>query len=588
MKKNIFYTAALFGLTLSLTTSCVDLDKEPDERVNIEDNEENVVSLLSTAYTNANYGWICEISSDNYIDNNSPHKPAVNKTSTGGNKNENPLVHYNLNAYDMGDDELFKFEPCKSSTSTDSPTGVWTYMYQAIATANHALEAIDKIKARNGGVLSEKMKAARAEALLIRAYHHFILVNIFSQAYKNPEASKADIGIPYVTKPETKVLVNYDRSNVADVYDKIEADMLEGLKDISDINYQKPKWHFNVKAANAFAAKFYLFKRDYDKVIQYANNVLGTDRAQLPSMLMDYSGFDKAQTSEDFANIWQNPSLNNNLMLVATYSSSWRHSMGYRYACAGEALKGVFYHSQPNSNWTAIPAAIVSGWTFYRGDQDYGFATAKAAERFEFSNKIEQTGYAHVIRRELTASDVLLMRAEAELLCSKHDVDACVADLIAYDDSRQTFSEANLNHYVGTEADRKNLRQLTRADIESYYKKKANPNVFESWAFTQNMSSDFVVPENLVVYMNCINDFRRYETAFEGLRFFDLKRWGIEYSHVVGLSGTEYKLTWNDPRRAIEVPQSIISAGMQPSRPTGVDTGEKIQISTTPIEKVSE
>lgn len=564
------YSTALFLMSAFALTSCVDLDKEPDERVDIASSEENVISLMKTAYCTANYGWLCEISSDNLIDNNAPHYPANSKAGQS-------LVHFNMNPYDRGDEELFRFEPCVSNTSTDSPEDVWSALYAAIATANHALQAIDQIEARDGE-LSNALKAARAEGLLIRAYHHFLLVNIFSQAYKNEEDSKNDVGVPYITEPETKVLVNYDRGNVADVYDKIEADMLAGLADISDINYEKPKWHFNVKAANAFAAKFYLFKRDYDKALEYANNVLGTDRSQLPSMLMDYSAFDDCTYSDDYANVWQSPNYNNNLMLMATYSVAFRRFIGKRFAVAGEPLQDIMYHTGANYAWTIIPASNVSGGTFYDGESDHGFTWAKVAEQFEYTDKVAGIGYPHVIRREFTATEVLLIRAEAELLGSSHDVDACVADLIAFDDSRQTFSEENLTFYKGSNG--KYMTQLTKADIDRYYKAKANSNVILDWSFTQNMSSDFVIPEDLYPYMNCINDFRRWETAYEGLRFFDLKRWGIEYSHYYGLENTEYKLTWNDPRRAIEVPAKALAAGMETSRPTSSANSSEAQVFT--------
>jgi hypothetical protein len=55
---------------------------------------------------------------------------------------------------------------------------------------------------------------------------------------------------------------------------------------------------------------------------------------------------------------------------------------------------------------------------------------------------------------------------------------------------------------------------------------------------------------------------------WDGLRFFDLKRWGIEYEHHYGPENDVIHLAWNDPRRAIEVPQDALAAGMQPSQPT--------------------
>ena len=67
--------------------------------------------------------------------------------------------------------------------------------------------------------------------------------------------------------------------------------------------------------------------------------------------------------------------------------------------------------------------------------------------------------------------------------------------------------------------------------------------------------------------MNCVNDFRRFETVYDGLRFFDLKRWGIDYTHVVGVNKQRIENNYDDAIRAIEVPWEALSAGMDSSRP---------------------
>ncbi len=538
-------------------TGCSDsfLDQLPDERTEV-DTEEKVLMLLVSAYPTGNWGHIAELSSDNMIDNNAPHYPA--------NPNDKQvLVHYNLSSYGRMDDELFKFEACKSSTSTDSPTVIWEGLYNSIATANMALEAIDEIAEANGG-MTATLSAARGEALLIRAYSHFILVNLFCQAYKNDEQSKNDIGVPYVTWVETTVSPQYDRGNVTEVYAQIEADLTEGLELVSDDIYTVPKWHFNSNAAHAFAARFYLYKRDYDKVIEHADAVLGEGTALLSGKLMEYTAFDDCTYSSDYATAWQSASINNNLMLIATYSLQWRRSVGYRYSCAGDALVGTIYHLTPNSLWYVYPTGYVAGMTFYRSSTDYGFTCAKICETFEYTDKVAGIGYAHIIRREFTATELLLDRAEAKLLSANQDLEGAIADLIAYDDSRQTFSDANKTTFTANKA----LVSLTKDLIDSwYYAGSGKTNCFDDWSFTQNMSSDFVVPDNAVTYMNCLNDMRRFETWCEGWRFFDLKRYGIEYSHYVGLEATEYFLAWDDERRAVEVPQEVIAAGLESSRP---------------------
>lgn len=562
MKVNKYISSVALSLgALALTaTSCSDfLDKEPDERVDLI-TEGQINDFLNAAYPAYNYGPLCELSSDNMVDNNAPHYDETSKKT----------IYYNLNSYDRRDDEIFKFEAVKSSEDMDSPSGLWQGYYQSIAAANQALVDIDKIVAKSGW--TEALRASRAEALLLRAYDHFMLVNIFSQAYKNDEASKQDVGIPYVTVPEDKVFVEYDRSNVADTYAKIQADLEEGLKDVSDINYGKPKWRFNTKAAHAFAARFYLYKRDYNKVIDHANAVLGTDRSLLPSMLMKYDSFDKAVYTYDYARKWQGPDLSNNLMLVATNSTAMRHMMGgVRYSCNSTAADQIIMRGGPTWTWTIMPCAMIAG-LFVNGSSDYGLWQAKIAEEFEYSDKTSGIGYCHIIRREFTCTQLLLDRAEALLLSSdRRDVNAAVQDLIAYENSRQSFNEQDMTFYS---KNGRSMWPLTEDIIKEYYtyndrKREQNPGVYQNWNFTQNMSADFVVPADIVPYFNCLNDFRRYETVFEGNRFFDLKRYGIEYSHIYGKNEEKFTLTWNDPRRAIEIPQKALSVGLPTSRPAG-------------------
>ena len=573
MKKYI--GLSILALALGLT-SCSDsfLDKTPDERVELT-SVDDVVMLLGTAYSTANYGWICEISSDNIIDINAPYMA----TQSNGDELE---VRFNLTSYNRMDDEAYRFEPVRSSTSSDSPAEVWENTYHAIAVANHALAKLDELRGRTSlddPSISNQMRSAYAEAYLTRAYNHFVLVNVFSQAYRDEELSRQDVGVPYSTTPEDKVLVDYQRGSVTETYQKIEEDLLLGLKYLSDANYEKPKWHFNLKAAHAFAARFYLYKREYAKVIEHANFVLGDNttagRASLPGLLYQLAGFDNANNSVDYAEIWQGPDQANNLMLVATPSLQWRRSVGYRYATAGKALRDIYYHLGPNWNYYCMRMPAVCGELFWDGNSDHGFMSARIAERFEYTDKVAGIGYAHIIRREFTASELLLERAEAELL-GNNDIAGCVEDLIAYEESRQNFSETTKASYVN------GMYPLTKERIERWYTAVDagnHSNTFADWNFTQEVSPKFVISPDVLVYMNCINDMRRYETAWTGLRFFDLKRFGIPYSHVYGPEATKYDLRAHDSRLAIELPQEVLLAGLESSRP--LDSAEGSTSSST-------
>ena len=579
MKKYIF---GLFALAAAFAlTACSDfLDKMPDERTELT-TESEVVDLLKGAYPFYNYQYVCELSSDNLIDNNAPHLPS----SPNDKQVEN---HYNYPTYSRWNDEMFRFENAVSATYSDreSPGEIWEGFFNSIASVNAALEAIDKIAAKQGiksraefNRLSDKLQAAYGEAMLVRAYDHFILANIFGQAYKNETVSAKEISLPYVTEPETQLSKQYTRLSVKEMYDHIIADMEEGLKYMSDSYLEAPKYHFNTLAAHAFAARVYLYHHDWDKVIEHANVVLGTDDQSLLRMCMDYSVFENCASADDYAVAWQNPDLNNNLMLLDTYSIYARMIFGYRYSLAGEAASAAMMvrtNSQLWSGYIVTPIAVVSGMLFSSSTHDYGFFSCKIRERFQMLDKIAQTGYVHQIIRAFTAMNLLLERAEAYIM--KNDLANASHDLQAYwNNSIETFSAKDKEAYYP-----RYIKNLTDELIKSNFSNTSTatkPNCFDNWDFlTQNISSDIKVSAEAVPYMNCLNDFRRFENSFEGIRFFDLKRWGMEWTHYYGLEKTPYVMKGVDTRRALEAPWEALANGAGSSRlPDNAQAGTEAQ-----------
>ena len=150
MNKKIFYILALASVILS---GCGFLDKEPDNRTDIK-TVAQVNKLLATAYSNADFAWICEMSSDNIVDNNSE---------------DGSWTRYNLGVNKgQCENEAFAWEPTNSASQTDcdAPIRIWSGAYHAIAVANHALDAMETIEANDPTADCSK---SRAEALICRA-----------------------------------------------------------------------------------------------------------------------------------------------------------------------------------------------------------------------------------------------------------------------------------------------------------------------------------------------------------------------------------------------------------------------------------
>ena len=80
----------------------------------------------------------------------------------------------------------------------------------------------------------------------------------------NPNTAESHLGIPYRTRTGDSVYPeNTERGSLKNTYEQIAADLEAGLPLIKDAAYEVPKYHFNRKAANAFAARFYLY---YQKI----------------------------------------------------------------------------------------------------------------------------------------------------------------------------------------------------------------------------------------------------------------------------------------------------------------------------------
>ena len=540
MKKNIFIIVALVTVAL---TGCNFLDQEPDMRASI-DTKKKVQLLLVSAYTEANSAPLCEYSSDNVIDNNVPDP------KTGQANAENPLNEmYN---------EIFAWKPVKQS-SNDSPKLIWDAHYTAIAVANQALEAIKKLEAQ--GI---NMNAEKAEALLSRAYHHFLLANVFCQAWKNEEASKLDLGLTYMMQPETKVAPEYSRGpelvvnttesgdtawiggSVYHTYMNIERDLEAGLKLVSDEYYTIPRYHFNLKAAHAFAARFYLYKREWAKVVEHADYVLTTTDETTLAMLFD------ATTNRDQSNIElafkhyidvQAPS---NLLLIATYSSSaYAHFPGYgRYQYNGEAQDFTTYGSGPC--WSGQFPGIGT-WS---ADQKLGGFVAKDYYDFEYVDKVAGYGYVRMVSRAFTTNETLLCRAEAKIYLN---------DLAgATNDFRMWCQGYNVGGRMQMLPD--STVDLSQEKITKFYGEKYGTKYAQE-LHNQDMAADWVISPDQLPFVHCAIHFRRIETLHDGLRWQDLKRYGIEIEHVQGKDAPR-KLVWNDDRRAIQLPQEVIVAGM--------------------------
>lgn len=515
MKIKKIMVMCLAATPLVALTSCNDfLDTMPDNRTELN-TPEKITKILVNAYPNANWNMLAEFSSDNADDNG---------------------TRYSL--LDRLSDEVYHWEDTKE-TGNDSPNAYWSACYKAIAVSNHALEAINNM----GN--TEELSAQRGEALVCRAFGHFMLSYIFCLPWTESNQNTA-LGIPYTTTPETTVSPKYERGTIGETYAKIEADLEEGLPLIDDNNYTVPKYHFNRKAAYAFAARFYLYYGKYDKAIECANVVLG-DNAALS--MRDWSAIGSLSLNDDLQpDAYVDASNKANLLLVVsrswwglyngplTTSNRFTHNptISENETCGSTGVWGECSSTlrQQPADYTSIPKVVFRKYPLFY---------------MEFTDIINGNGYYNVVSAMFTTDETLLVRAEAYAMTKQYD--KAIADMQTWEDTYTTskvqLSIDNINAFYG--------------DMAYYTPTEPTPK--------KRLHPDFTVEpgtqENLIHF---ILHARRILTLHDGLRWGDVKRYGITiYRRTIedrDIIVTDSMLP-DDPRRAIQLPYDVLTAGLQ-------------------------
>ena len=518
MKKLSILSLAAGMLALASCDSY--LDKLPDDRAEVN-SLDKAKKFLVSAYPNHSTNFVFYMSSDNVTDNGVLYVAQPNQ----------------MNAY--------KWEPIETENN-DDPKQVWNANYEAAAVANMALEAL-------AGEESADAQALRAEALLCRAFAMFQNANMFCMAWND---SKADeyLGIPY---PKVAGESVNERGTLRQTYENINADIEEALPLLNDGYLTVPKYHFNQKAAYAFAARFNLFYQNWDKAIEYATKALGGN----PSSLMrDMDSYATLAGVDEIHNKWIRSGENCNLMFVDAVSINGRAHSGsssYKRFCHNRDI------STTQTMWAKTPwsesASDAEKNALQEARRMYGnnqvMCIPSLMEDFEITDKINQTGYAHVVDPVFTGDETILTRAEAYIM--KKDYDKALADMNTWltahcDVTSPKFLTLTVDN-VNTALDAIRMSEVpSRAVGEESIKKPLNPQGFTVEEGTQTN----------MIYV--VLQMRRITTMFQGQRWLDIKRWGIEFTHHLdGEDNLVFKA--GDLRGAIQLPYDVIEAGLEPN-----------------------
>jgi hypothetical protein len=405
--------------------------------------------------------------------------------------------------------------------------------YRRIMACNVVLDHLDGVT----GSADEKNKA-RGEALALRAYYYFMLVNLYGQPYNAPGVDvETTPGVPLILSSIVKD--DYPtRASVGAVYRQVETDLLEAETLLVELGKSNSKWRVTDLFVYTLLSRVYLYEERWEESVTYATKVW-----QRNPLLVDLH----KQTITGGTNL--NPvtgtityTFTSNVFNISDVEAIWLFSNSRENGFPDIQALGALYNFTTSPASYSVSPELLGCYTytesssatvnrkdlrphfFYRG---YGNFTATARYRvYGMKTTAPFSGDATLPTKGMRVAEVYLNRAEANI--------------------RLFIASGNDAKRVAAVADLDYLRRH-RHDLRA----NANP------AFDPAIPADIAADgEKLLEF--CLNE-RRRELSFEEHRWFDLRRNGMpEIVHTFRLDAEqevqEYKLLAGDDRYVLPIP----------------------------------
>lgn len=414
-------------------------------------------------------------------------------------------------------------------------TSVWNIYYQGIARANVFLANIDKVEAP-----ADYKNRTAAEAKFLRALFYFHLVRWFEN-------------VPLVTKPLTNPdEYNQPQAPPQETFNQIAKDLSDAMKYLPKSSLKANGAHATYWSASALLARVYLFCKGYYGTDLTADGTT-IDAAKIRTNLDDMITNGGFSLIPVYADVWKKAnemgpesvwevdhsnlaylsgSTSNQFQAQGNYNVLYFGprgiaSTGFSNAIPTESLYEEF---EPNDARREATIKIINSTlqagsaTFIRGWQHTGYFNNKYSQydlEYKTSSGLNDINWGQN-NHEIRFSDVLLMAAEL---------------------------------YIGVDQNKADL-YLNRV--------RARVGLSPRVATTENLRHE-----------------RRVELAGEGVRYFDLLRYGLDYtkqmidaSSLVGpyyngggtfnagqnTPAVNYNMNWNKTRRGhLPIPPSQIA-----------------------------
>ena len=144
----------------------------------------------------------------------------------------------------------------------------WRSYYHAIYIANYIIEHQNEIKEATHDEINQLV----GEAYMMRAYNHFLLVNLYAEPYThcNPRETR---GVPMLLKADVNAVPR--SSSVDSVYNQVISDLEKAEMYLNVETWELGKnYRFNTISAHALRARTYLYMGRWNDALEASKDVL--------------------------------------------------------------------------------------------------------------------------------------------------------------------------------------------------------------------------------------------------------------------------------------------------------------------------
>lgn len=346
-----------------------------------------------------------------------------------------------------------------------SHMNIWGSSYSAINEINNLLHVLENPPS---GVSTEFNETIAGQAYFLRALYYHNLSKIYGY---DPQAIVAEVNygsVPLVTEPVlgTDQVTFPARAGIDEIYDRIYQDLekASNLLEGKVVNGSDPEYYGSAAAASALFSRVALYNGDYHKVIEQADRTLNLVG-------------DRFMTQGNYVAGWRQMKLPESIFEVVFHVGDHENPVNTSLRATFTSRISLQSISFSNRGNVVVAPQLYNLYTANDVRRDL-FVTGigRNSSRREITKFLSRSGTNHDNTPVIRVSEVILNRAEA------------YAELGQYDLARQDLN-----------------RIRERAGL--------SPVV-------PSLSGEALLEEILLQ--------RRLELAFEGHRFFDLKRRGSD------------------------------------------------------------